>query len=308
MVGENAAECPFRVEQEMACSGKVRSVRTPLDVTPEHWRELVAVLRAKNTLETCLITRQRIPPAHAKKKEHVVLQGLGIHWAELPPGLVDDRVNNSASAAEKAFLQLGLMGTLRPLYVNARKSIVFQMPSGKRIEFAREPGDGFAIRLYGDFGDLPDEATGTGELTFRLPVEEPATLLVSRAIHKLSYLLLCVLDPDLALTSALDGTRAFIADPRSGNYRPFLEVFVPRSPSGFHVNVQAEWDGRKPGVGTLKRVLIRLRLHHVLYGLDLLGRLPAPPLQLDAEYHPSPRPRRRRIHELTWHFDSMEPA
>lgn len=124
----------------------------------------------------------------------MVLRGLGIGWAKLPPGFVHDDVNLGVSASELAFLRYGQMGALRPLFVTGKKrSGPFGDDSGAEVEFINTPDGGFQLRVKElmDPADFPDPGRpGSAELRF--PMQPVDSRDVSRAISKMALLMLWV--------------------------------------------------------------------------------------------------------------------
>ena len=113
---------------------------------PSTWRAAVEALRAavieRFGVATCLLTLDPIEPGDEKSNEHVILQGLGTRWIKLPPGFVCDDANNGMSDAELEFLRKGLMGSLRPWYLNETNTTEFTDARGQTVRFRSEAGKG----------------------------------------------------------------------------------------------------------------------------------------------------------------------
>lgn len=231
--------------------------------------ELAAAVHAKHGEPTCLLSLA--PTAGDTNVEHVVLQGLGVRWVELPTGLVRASVNNRISPAEQQFLRDGLMGTLRPFYVGGNKQVEFNLDDGTTIRFVNDSAKGFEIHVVQPEGaplrdlGLPDEA-GEGVLRLEVPVRIPNPRASSVALHKLAYLTLCMVDPNVALDEALQPTRDFVLGDSA--YRPYAETFIPAAAPGFEASFYV---ARSERSNELRQVQAVVRLHHVRYSVGLAG-------------------------------------
>ena len=253
--------------------GKVRRAgRRTLVLTPQTLEARIETLASEVHrcfgAPTCLLSLA--PTDGDTNVEHVLLQGLGVRWVELPKGFVRASNNNLVSAAEQQFLRCGLMGMLRPFYVGSKKEVGFDFPDGTTVKFVNDPSRGFEIHVVEPDGaplrdlGLPDSSR-EAVLRLEVPVTMPDPRAASAALHKLTYLTLCLADPAVALDAALQPTRDCILG--HGDYRPFAETFLPGAPPGFeaHFGVSRRTDG---GVGQVQAVV---RLHHVRYTLGLAG-------------------------------------
>ncbi len=231
------------------------------------------------------------------KEEHVILQGLGTKWVRLPSGVVDDDVNNAASESEGHLLQMGLMYALRPFYVRSKKESVFVGSNGDRVVLRNDPDEGFKIEIHSD-RDLELREGGPGEITVKVPTDEPPTLSVSRALHKMAYLMFCVVRPDAIADPGLQATRDLIAKGDLGSYRPYTEAFVAGAAPGFNFRFLVL--EREAGTS----VAANIRLHHMDYIVMLAG--PLPPTPKGSTRKDTVEPGGHTREEITWRFDSME--
>ncbi|MCH9685365.1 MAG: hypothetical protein K0V04_28275 [Deltaproteobacteria bacterium] len=262
--------------------GKLRrTTKKALALTPgtmgDYVDNLKAAVQTRFGAPTCLLSLAEAE--NDTNVEHVLLQGLGARWVKLPRGLVRASANNKASASEQQFLRTGLMGMLRPFYLGSKKEVSFDFSDGTTVTFMNHPGTGFEIGITEPAGaplrdwGLPDQA-GAGVLRLNIPVEIPEPRAPSTALHKLVYLTLCVVEPEVALDTALQPARDFILG--GGDYRPYAETFVPRAAPGFQA---CFYVARRVESGAVARVQAVVRLHHVRYtlglvGPDLVSRLP----------------------------------
>ena len=115
----------------------VREGETAFD--PPSWRDATDGLRSaildRFKEPRCLLSLDAIEPEMARSAEHVVLQGLGTRWMKLAPGFVSDDANNGMSDAELQFLRRGLMGSLRPWYLNENSVTEFKDQHGRKVMY-----------------------------------------------------------------------------------------------------------------------------------------------------------------------------
>jgi hypothetical protein len=250
-----------------------RTGRTEHELTPgtinTSVNALTTTIQGKFGRPTCVLSFA--PIGDETNVEHVLPQGLGARWVKLPKGLVLESANNNASKSEQQFLRRGLMGVFRPFYVGSKKDVSFDFADGATVTFQNHPTEGFEISIVEpkdasprDLG-LPDSA-GPGMLRIDLPVDMPDPRAASVALHKLAYLTLCLVEPNVALDNALQPTRDFISG--SGPYRAYAETFVPEAPPGFHACFYLV---RQAKTGVVRRVVAIVRLHHVRYTVSLAG-------------------------------------
>jgi hypothetical protein len=255
---------------------------------------------------TCLVTLAPLALGDGTKEEHVILQGLGTRWIKLPPGFVSDAVNNGLSGAELALLRKGLLGSLRPFYVTESKEAAFTDVHGRKVVFQHHAEKGFSISVVGEDPPLAPQldATGasSGEFVFRLDVEEPEPLAVSRAIHKIAYLALCVCMPELALSPLLDDARAQIRDGHADQFRPYCERFEAGAWPGFHLALQVEGTEIGEGEVAAERLIAMLRLHHATYIFTLAGSPFVPPEGADVVGYDNPSGPKEGRREIAWRF------
>lgn len=287
--------------------------RDTLEFTPESWRSAASTLAEKVLEETgrnvCIISGQYIEEADRTKDEHVVPQGLGTRWIKLPPGLVHDEVNNDNSHGECELQRKGMLGVLRPFYISEKKCISFSSDdSNHRIVFRQCPDAGFSIELHGVGFDPDDEAHGPGHLSFSIPVEEPDPLQVSRALHKIAYLALCVRDPRFTHDARLFPVRAFITNGHRDRFRPYHECFIPDASPGFgfcYLFHMIEIENKVQLAG----LFCHFRLHHVEYTVDLY--CPGASLRelSPGSLHNEPdKQLERAITTISFGFDKLEPV
>jgi hypothetical protein len=278
------------------------------------WKDGVEALRThvfhRFWAPTCLVTLAALSPEDATKEEHVILQGLGTRWIKLPPGFVSDAVNNDLSGGELSFLRKGLLGWLRPFYVTENKAAAFTDVHGREVVFQHDAEKGFSIRIQGNDPPLAPQldaaGASSGEFVFCLDVEEAEPLAVSRTIHKIAYLALCVFDPDLALSPLLDDARVLIRDGLADQFRPYCERFEPGAWPGFHLVLQVEACQIGEGEAEVDRLVVCLRLHHATYTFSLAGRPFEPPEDAEVARYDQPAGSKRGRREITWRFGRIE--
>ena len=279
---------------------------SPEPYGPDTWLSAVGRLEDSRGRSECLICRKLTTESPSTREEHVILQGLGPKWAALSAGFVCDNCNNGCSDSERRFLRQGLMSFFRPFYLRENKAVEFNDPSGRTVVFRNIPGEGFRIELTGLTG-LPDKVPqpSSGTVSFKVPVEYPDPIHVSRALHKMALLALAVAAPEVGLSEALNDSRAFVAEPSDEIYRPFSEMFVCGAAPGFDFRYLVSTQ-ESSGSVRIDLIMVMMRLHHCIYGLSLVGGYQSEHAR--GEYFREPRVKRgKQIVELIFGFDAMNP-
>jgi hypothetical protein len=236
-------------------------------------------------------------------EEHVIPDGTGIHWVRLPSGGTSSQSNGRASDWERQLLREGLMGMLRPFYSGAKKDIKFDAGHGESVVFRNDPNKGFVIETRGLAISVPGGAGG-GELQIEIPVTVSATPPISRALSKMAYLALAVLDPVLAFAHHLNDVRAYLTRDDTP-YRPYGECFVPGAAPGADVNfdILCEPDGAGELVGT--HMMAVIRIHHVKYVIPLIGEFPAALAPSGLVWFPDPVGACTKKAQVVFQYDSI---
>lgn len=278
--------------------------------TPESWPLKVLAARehlAPDGVPLCPIALEAIPAGRGTREEHVVPQGLGVRWVKLPPGVVDDRVNNALSDCEADLLRRGTLGFLRPLFATGTVEREFDGGAGSTVKTAHHHERGMELHLRD--GDeaiwKPPPSEGPGEFELTVNVAQPRPELSSRALCKAAYLALVVHSPALALRPEFAPLRHWLLHRREGDQRPYGELLMPGSPPGasfrYLFGVDADRDHR---VTALKWAIASVRLHAVGFTVSLLGEPPefARLLEKDPEMQRFDRPSDGRPRPMTFSF------
>lgn len=283
------------------------SVTMPYDFTPSTWKDAARrLLGERDRLlgnGRCLI--DPATTAHPMSpKEHVVPQGTGIRWIELPRGATAETSNKRASVWELAFLRDGLLGMLRPFYVEGKKVVEFPLGEGRRIVFRNDPNRGFVIETH-DLPSLVEPQPGPGQLRFHIPVLQAPTAYVSRAITKIAYLTLAVVQPKLALSASFDEVRRYLTN-EDAPYRSYGEKFCPGAgpQAGVRFDADAEHVGGDEFGGD--RFFAIVSIHHVDYYVPLIGDAPLQRPENGLEWFDEPKPAGMRPVTLSFNYDNAE--
>lgn len=213
------------------------------------------------------------------KAEHVLLKGLGgISWACLPKNrlFVPDSVNETFSPLEQHFLETGAMGIWRALAARHKRLPQIGKPKGDRIEILpveklpKEMEFDFRIRVRTkkDFDETGLSLSITDGFYF------PSSLIVSRVLSKMTYLMLCVHSHKIAFLNCFDSLRRFIVYGNSDLYKPYIETdsfpHLPTSDFGFTFHHLCY---RKPGTNNffLLDTLADVQLWGLRYTISLCG-------------------------------------
>jgi len=289
----------------------------PCVYDPASWPLKVEELRTfmrQQGQSFCPITREPIPTEFATKTEHVVLQATGIRWISLPPGIVDDRVNNASSDCENELLHTGTLGFLLPMYVTGNRQATFTAGPGKSVTVANHHERGFGLQISNEEEIAlsgPDEA-GPGEFTIRANVPQPRPDLVSRALAKSAYLALCVHAPSLALREEFEPLCMWLNDRSAGGHRPYTEKLEVGVPPGatfrYLVDGTVDEQGRLLAVDW---VIAYVRIHMVSYIVSLLDGHPdfSAFAECDNEltlFDKEERPAAERSTTFTFEFESAK--
>ena len=245
---------------------------------PHSWKDAAAGLQARVRElfgeRRCVLSQRPIPDERALRPEHVVLQGQGVHWVELPPGTVDDEINHELGRTCETKLQrLGLLAAMRPFYVDAKKRVEFGDAEGHRLVLRNEP-EGLVLEYSEGISVEHPTQRGPGVMLFTVPMREPAPLHISRALHKMAYLTLAVCQPEMVVATALDATRRLIVDGGAEHFRPISQQFLGGVPPGFNASFLLIADVESPTTAKVTDVHATIRLHHMLYRLTLAGAFP----------------------------------
>lgn len=278
---DSATDWPVYIEETALWnseSGSGRAVLKSLSFTPESWTAAVAgllAIRGRSAFrDCCLICRRVISSQNSRSREHVITQGVGIRWVDLPAGVVCDLCNNGCSKAELAFQRGGLFSVLRPFYLRRKSEIVFADAAGGSLTLRNDPlGSGFTIeaRALSKIA-LPSASGGSGYLTLTVPSRSTSAISASRALHKMAYLMLTVLEPEFAFSPLFDRVRRFISDPPGVPFMPFDESFVSSAPG---CQLRYALVGQQDGDTTAFRdVIASVQLHHCKYGFSMCGDYP----------------------------------
>jgi len=155
-------------------------------------------------------------------------------------------------------------------YVSGKKEVVFRYENGDRIVFQNTPHDGFKIETHGIglLQQLPHGGPGT--IRFRLPVEYPSTRVASRAVTKIAYLVLAVINPDIAFSDALCDVRTYLVDDHAP-YCVYGELFCPQGPPRVSVSYWVTGRHIKADQCEIASIFAKILIHHVQYVVDLVG-------------------------------------
>lgn len=162
------------------------------------------------------------------------------------------------------------MGLFRPFYVLGKKRYEVPDSLGRKIVFANDPESGFIVETH-DYPPIDFSGGGPGRLEFSLPIVQPRTLFISKALTKLAYLSLCMVMPDFALSSTFDGVRHYLAED-AGSYVPYGERVILRAPRG--VGLWYRLTGEmSDNLLHGRDLIVGIRIHHMQYFVPLLGDL-----------------------------------
>ncbi len=246
--------------------------------TPDTWSRRVDTVRALLTREgkpVCPIACEPIPPEHARKWEHVVPQAVGVKWVKLPPGVVDDRVNQALSDCELDLFRTGTTAFLRPMLDTGNAAAVFDAGAGRSVTMSSHHERGFELQLRDGekpIGEPPDDS-GPGEFHVSALVRQPRPDLTSRALCKAAYLMLVVHAPDVALRPEFAPLREWLILRKEGDRRPYGEKPMSGAPGAqFRFLVGCEADGER--VTALQWAVAFVRFGAVGYWVSMLNEPP----------------------------------
>lgn len=279
--------------------------------TPESWKakaEVLADVRDRRLGPGRCLVDWPNKAAQDSPEEHVIPKASGIKWIFLPKGLVSQSFNSRASAWELEFFRKGMLGALRPFYVFGHKEIVFGDQNGGRVVFRNSPQDGFRIETHG-VSPLPEvQRGGSGAIRFCLPVEYPPTRLASREITKIAYLVLAVINPEIALSDALSDVRTYLVDDQAP-YRAYGELFCPRRPGGVSVSYLVNGRHVIAGQCEISSIFAKVLIHHVQFVVHLVGAWPDQhqPAEDEITWHLAEKPAERRSSTIMINYDEAVP-
>ncbi len=173
------------------------------------------------------------------------------------------------------------MGMLRPFYAQEKKEITFPGNNGEAVTFRNNPAEGnrataqFIVEVSGIDIQVKGEE-GPGEFRLELPVKVGSTAAVSRALTKMAYLALAVVNPDLAFSQGLDDVRAYLRDD-DAPYRPYGECFRPRASPGAEMSFDVLCSSAGQTGLSATHLMSIIRIHHVEYLIPLFGEMPTFP-------------------------------
>lgn len=262
----------------------------------------------------CVLSKESPPDASFRSEEHFVPEGLGFPWTALPRGMgTCDRMNAEFSRYESEWLRQGPMGCFRPFFVAEGKDEppAYYAPSKSRksVWFTRR-GDGRRVLSFGPEvkSDLPDDA-GPGVLTIRVPRTQARPAWVSLALHKLALLTLWLCRGKMVFDEGFDPLRRFLLDPTKVSYRPYwqdmLEGAAPGVEMNFLVNLDGEIEGEHARFG-LQSVHVHMRMHHMQYGLVLLGDHPSLPARMEWEPWRDPAEKPPETTPIRFAFEALK--
>ncbi len=300
---------PITLSQRVRQHSGVADIETrTIELGVREWRAHVVALqgRVKQSFgdPACLYTLERLEVGESTRREHVIPQATGTRWIALPPGLTSDAINNGMSDDEMELQRRGMLGSLMPFYANGARVVEFEEGDTK-VVLRNHPTKGFKIETHGlEPLDLASTSVG-GSFQIPIWVDEASPRSVSRALHKVAYLMLCVVHPELALSGTLNTARGYIRNSDEQPYRPYAERFLPGALPGFSVGFGFEGSETTVGRFQLERILAAVKIHHVQYMFALAGALRLPDGANVVAYHDPIVPRRaRRI--LSWGYDSAQ--
>jgi len=279
-----------------------------LNYSPVAWKKAVRLAMrerdARLGKDRCMIDPS-LSTSHLDPEEHVIPQGVGIKWIKLPKGATAKHTNNRASSWERCLLRYGLMGALRPFFVKSKKSAAFEIGDGKRIVFSNDHLRGFQIETHG-IRRLQRHGQGPGQIRFRVPLHEGPTLDVSRALNKIVYLSMCVMNPAFAFSASLSDLRRYLSDDEP-TYRPYGERFVAGAAPVAGIGIDLL--GSKSASGRIEgdHGIAKVRLHHVEYFVPLFPDhhvVPGP--RTGIRWFPHSAPATDVVADIAFQFDSIE--
>ncbi|MDY6785644.1 MAG: hypothetical protein SW833_24355 [Cyanobacteriota bacterium] len=260
-------------------SGNIADSFSQTIYNKELWDARVESLKSKLEQEFgfpyCLVSRKTLKTEESKSEEHIILQGLGTKWIKLPPGFVADTINNGMSKSEGDFLNNGLIGNFRPLYLTKRKSKLLKGEDGGEIELKNEPETGTIMEIKGI--EIPElykvvsqKQQGPGEFTLPIRYKVAQRLNVSRYLHKMAYLTLAVHRSDLFFELPLTSVQELIEQGTPETCRPYSEEFIPGAAPGFQLDFLMRKQNLTEKVW-ITNLFVRLKIHHVQYQFNLIG-------------------------------------
>ena len=278
--------------------------------TPESWRtraEALADVRDHRLgPQRCLVAWPN-KAATNSPEEHVIPQASGIRWIRLPRGLVSQPFNSQALAWELEFFRKGIMGPYVRSMSSARRKSCFatRTTTGSSSEIPRMMVLG--LRLTGSAYFSTCLAGGPGAIRFRLPIEYPPTRVASRAITKIAYLVLAVINPDIAFSDALSDVRAYLVDDHAP-YRAYGERFCPQGPPRVSVSYWITGRHIKGDQCEIASIIAKILIHHVQYLVHLVGDWPDRPAADEITWHVSEKASEKRTSTLTMNYDEAAPT
>jgi hypothetical protein len=154
---------------------------------------------------------------------------------------------------------------------------------------------------------LSDPAAGPGILRLVIPVTQAPTALVSRALHKIAYLTLAVIQPELAYGSSFDGVRSYL-NRDDAPYRPYGERFLPGQAPGARLDFHylgSQLDENRVGGNHL---IAKVSIHHVEYVVPLLGDIPSELCANRFNWFPFPLPTGKKKITLEMAHQGIDPS
>ena len=232
-------------------------------------------------LNYCIISGKTNLEKKFEKQEHFVPEALGFEWTKVPKGLgTCDDTNEFFGKHETEWSRYGIMGFLRPFYVKRSKkgSPEYHAPKkSQAILSVLNDKHGNLKMIYRRKLGLPD-TEGPGHLDAIGDLSrESRSESVSLSLHKMAFLTLWLISPDLTLDQNFEKLRIFLNNPNEQTYMPFLEEFIPGAIPGvrfaFYVKMlesELDRDGDKR-IFDLGNVNVAVKAHHMLYRFALIG-------------------------------------
>lgn len=238
--------------------------------------------RATGADQVCVIGGNRCADNTFTKREHFVLEGLGFTWTKFRKGVGSCDACNRAfgDQDEREWLRHGLMGTYRPHHVGKTKRgkvprFIVGTDEERALEFTRNEAGVRELVVGPDVDLRVIEAEGGGVVEVRVPdASDARPVAVSRTLHKMALLNLWLAAGPLVFIRSFDPLREFLHETTDRNFRPYWESLGPdASPPGFKANYQIAGTTNDKGQLVVRHVDVVMRIHHAVYGLQLVGQL-----------------------------------
>jgi hypothetical protein len=273
----------------------------------------------------CLVTGGDAKTEAFRSGEHFIPHSLGYSWTKFRPGVgTCDRVNSGFSGHEAEWLRQGMMGVYRPFFVPSGKDGAPEYYSPRKTDAVlsikqKKGSDTKQIRVHKGQMPLLDPVLGPGRGKITTPVSMPVPSSVSLALHKMAYLCLWLLHPELLQFQGPRDVARYLAKGADGDrskdsFRPYEERMM-----GSRVGVTVSfWLRGSPGVldrngvpqsARLTGIVAILDIHHMKYAVCLSGNpwelLPVAGRHVHSWRDPDLRD--ERVLDLPYEFQSAIP-